>query len=200
MLPPAYLNKYFHPLFGFPLFSLLFSSLTLHSVLHLEAFTLLFLSLIASHLGNLWTPTPLEEMSWINNNIFLALKLSDHPCGLLTQRGTRLKLFYGLCLMSSTYLPTKTCLLLAIVNPHSPHRYSSYLSDFSLLSEYHLPHWLVLWIQPSRVDNSYNASLCSLRKPYHWLYYHGLSLATCLSPKSEVIYTYTWSTSCLYPL
>lgn len=157
--------------------------LILHSMQHLVAFTLLFLSIITSHLCNLWAPTPLEETSWINN-IFLVqpwkyLPIPVAAVSLLTQRGTRLKLFYGLGLMSSTYLPTfiftlspKTCLLPGYLLL-TPTLHAGTLVIFLCCQNIIFPTGWSYRYSLAELTTIDNASLCSLRKPYHWLYYHG---------------------------
>ena len=79
--PPAYLNKHFHPLFGF-VFSrfLLFLASTFpqqHCILCSSGSfpPLLFLPPTTCHLGKLRTPTPLEATFWIAASLF-----SWHPC------------------------------------------------------------------------------------------------------------------------
>lgn len=80
-LPPAYINKYFHPLldiFFFSLNSCFPSSLTTTAFsATIGSFYLLFVPLTTSHCNSLWTPVLWEERSCINGNIFLLYLWKD---------------------------------------------------------------------------------------------------------------------------
>lgn len=197
-----------------------------HSVLQTGSFYLLFLlsptpppTMAICEYPLLWKKLP--ELTW-TSLLFYSWKDPDAPGHplllqlpgldvpvvlnfLLAQSGRWLKLFYGLGLMSNTYSPTcvsSHCLLRLQAPPGHcwsslyVDTHSSHLLAFSLMSGCHLPHWLALQIQSSRVDNSiWQCVPLLIRKAAPST---SSSWVTVLSPKSASCDTYVLSILCLY--